>query len=141
MAAGADDQAGRALVNLGSVAVDWADYRTAEDAMERVIPFTIARDLDGYTRHLLGHRARLHLARGDWRAARSDADQSLTGPEQPGACLVPALTVRGVIRSRRGEAGRRRGSGGRRREGVPDRGAAVRGAGRDRAGRAPLAGR
>ena len=103
--AGADDQAGRALVNLGSMAVDWADYRTAEDVMERVLPFTVARDLDGYTRHMLGHRARLRLARGDWRAARADADQALTGPDQPGACLLPALTVRGTIRSRRGEAG------------------------------------
>lgn len=105
VAAGVDDQAGRALVNLGSMAVDWADYRTAEDVLDRVLPFTIARDLDGYTRHMLGHRARLRLARGDWRAARADADQALTGPEQPGACLLPALAVRGVIRSRRGEAG------------------------------------
>ena len=137
VAAGADDQAGRALVNLGSMAVDWADYRTAEDAMDRVLPFTIARDLDGYTRHLLGHRARLRLARGDWRAARADADQALTGPEQPGACLVPALTVarRDPVPAGRGR--RRRGSGARRRAGVPDRGAAVRRAGRDRARRAP----
>ena len=100
-----DDEAGRALVNLGSIAVDWADYDLAADVLDRALPFTIARDLDGYTRHMLGHRARVRLVRGDWRAARDDAEQALAGPEQPGACLVPALIVRGLIRARRGEAG------------------------------------
>jgi DNA-binding CsgD family transcriptional regulator/tetratricopeptide (TPR) repeat protein len=105
VAAGLDDHAGRALVNLASLTVDWADFATAEDALERVVAFTTARDLDGYTRHILGHRARLRLARGDWAGAYEDAEQAIAGPEQPGACLVSALAVRGTIRSRRGEPG------------------------------------
>lgn len=107
VAAGSDDQAGRAMVNLSSIAVDWHDHAVAEVAFGRGLPFTVARDLHGYTRHMLGHRARMKLARGDWRGAREDVEQALAGPDQPGACLVPAFTVRGMIRSRRGEANAR----------------------------------
>ena len=78
---------------------------TAESTLDRVLPFLAARDLDGYTRHLLGHRARMHLLRGEWEAAGADAEQALTGPEQPGGSLVPALAVRALLRARRGEEG------------------------------------
>ena len=105
VAAGLDDHAGRAVVNLASLSVDRYDYATAEPALDRAVPFLIARDLDGYTRHLLGHRARMHLHRGDWDAAEADAAQALTGPPQPGGALVPALAVRSVLRSRRGQPG------------------------------------
>ncbi|MEV4343969.1 AAA family ATPase, partial [Actinoplanes sp. NPDC049596] len=77
VAAGFDDHAGRALVNLASFAVDAYDLTIAEQTFDRVIPFLTSRDLDGYVRHLLGHRARLHLARGDWEAARADAAEAL----------------------------------------------------------------
>jgi DNA-binding CsgD family transcriptional regulator/tetratricopeptide (TPR) repeat protein len=107
VAAGCDDDAGLALVNIGTIAMDRGELDVAPEALDRALEFTIARDLDGYTRHTLGHRARLRLLRGDWRAARADADQALTGPEQPGAALVPALAVRGLIRVRRGESGGR----------------------------------
>jgi ATP/maltotriose-dependent transcriptional regulator MalT len=107
VAAGCDDDAGLALVNVATIAMDRGDLDVADAALDRALDFTTARDLDGYTRHTLGHRARLRLLRGDWRAARADADQSLTGPEQPGAALVPALVVRGLIRVRRGEPGGR----------------------------------
>jgi DNA-binding CsgD family transcriptional regulator len=101
--AGLHDDAARALVNLASVATDWADWDTADDALRRVLTFTAARDLNGYTRHLLGHRARVRLARGDWAAAIADADHALAGPDQPGGCLVASLAVRGTIRARRGD--------------------------------------
>ncbi|MGX6601877.1 ATP-binding protein [Micromonosporaceae bacterium Da 78-11] len=102
VAAGFDDHAGRAVVNLASLTTDWFDFATAEPTLDRAIPFLIARDLDGYTRHLLGYRARLYLARGRWDAAEHDADQAMTGPEQPGGCLIPALAVRSTLRARRG---------------------------------------
>jgi DNA-binding CsgD family transcriptional regulator/tetratricopeptide (TPR) repeat protein len=105
VAAGLDDHAGRALVNLSSVTLEWHDLATAGPALDRTIRFLAARDLDGYTRHLLGHRARLHLLRGDWGAAQDDAEQAIAGPEQPGAALVPAFSARAVLRARRGEPG------------------------------------
>jgi DNA-binding CsgD family transcriptional regulator/tetratricopeptide (TPR) repeat protein len=106
-AAGLDDHAGRALVNLGTVAVDRYDYDLAERTFERVLPFLTARDLDGYVRHVLGHRARVGLARGDWATAADDVEQAMTGSPVPGAYLVPALSVRAVLRARRDEPGAR----------------------------------
>ncbi|SNY34349.1 ATP-binding protein [Paractinoplanes atraurantiacus] len=105
LAAGLDDHAGRALVNLASFAVDGYELTIAEETLERIIPFLVARDLDGYVRHLLGHRARLRLARGDWDAALADAEQALDGPPQPGGAVVPAMVVRAVIKARRGAPG------------------------------------
>ncbi|MCM0678365.1 LuxR C-terminal-related transcriptional regulator, partial [Micromonospora phytophila] len=104
-AAGLDDHAGRALVNLACTSVDWAAYDTAERAMADVLAFTAARDLDGYGRHVLGNRARLRLARGDWAAALADADHALAGRDQPGGSLIGGLTTRGIIAARRGQPG------------------------------------
>ncbi|MFF5082436.1 ATP-binding protein [Actinoplanes sp. NPDC000266] len=105
LAAGLDDHAGRALVNLASFAVDGYELTIAEETLERIIPFLVSRDLDGYVRHLLGHRARLRLARGDWDSALRDAEQALDGPPQPGGAVVPAMVVRAVVKARRGEPG------------------------------------
>ncbi|GAB2592297.1 LuxR family transcriptional regulator [Paractinoplanes abujensis] len=105
VAAGLDDHAGRALTNLASTAVDWFDLDLADRTFDRIIPFLAARDLDGYARHLLGHRARVQLARGDWAAAADDAEQALTGPAMHGGGLVPALVARALLRVRRDEPG------------------------------------
>ena len=40
------------------MAVDRRELDRAADAIDRALAFTAARDLDGYTRHILGHRAR-----------------------------------------------------------------------------------
>ena len=104
-AAGLDDHAGRALVNLATLSVEWMDLTAAEERLDRVLAFTVARDLDGYTRHGLGHRARLRLLRGDWAAAGADAEEALAGPDQPGGAVVESLAVRGTLRSRRGDPG------------------------------------
>ncbi|GAA0476507.1 LuxR family transcriptional regulator [Paractinoplanes deccanensis] len=99
-AAGFDDHAGRALVNLASFAVDAYEMTIAEETFDRIIPFLVARDLDGYVRHLLGHRARLHLARGDWQAARDDAAEALTAPPHSGGARVSAMAVKAVLEAR-----------------------------------------
>jgi DNA-binding CsgD family transcriptional regulator/tetratricopeptide (TPR) repeat protein len=104
-AAGFDDHAGRALVNLATLATDRYDLDTALAALDRLLPFLRSRDLDGYVRHVLGHRARIHLLKGEWAAAADDAEQAITGPEQPGGAVVPALAVRATLRARRGEPG------------------------------------
>ena len=104
-AAGVDDQAVRALVNIAGMSLDQFDLETAAGALDRVIPFAQARDMNGYVRHLLGYRAKVRLTRGDWAGAAADADRAIAGPEQPGGALVPALAVRGLVRSRRGLAG------------------------------------
>ena len=105
VAAGLDDHAGRALVNLASSAVETHDFDLAEQTFDRILPFLVARDLDGYTRHLLGHRARLHLARGDWAAAENDAAEALNGPVMRGGGVVPAMVAWATLRIRRDEPG------------------------------------
>ena len=101
--AGLDDHAGRALVNLAATAVDLMDLDAAPEMLERSLAFTAMRDLDGYTRHLTGYRARVRMLRGDWAGACADADQALAGGEQPGGAVVSSLVVRGIIRARRGD--------------------------------------
>ncbi|KAB1914482.1 AAA family ATPase [Micromonospora noduli] len=98
-----DDHAARALVNLATLTVEWHRVTPAAEALDRALRFTTSRDLDGYTRHLLGYRARLRLATGDWAGARSDAEQALAGAAQPGGSLVPALAALGRLSARRDE--------------------------------------
>jgi DNA-binding CsgD family transcriptional regulator len=104
-AAGFPDHAARALVNLATLATDRYDLDTALSTMDRLLPYLAAHDLDGYVRHVLGYRARIHLLKGSWEDAAEDAERALTGPEQPGAALVRALSVRALLRARRGEPG------------------------------------
>jgi DNA-binding CsgD family transcriptional regulator/tetratricopeptide (TPR) repeat protein len=104
-AAGLHDHAARALVNLGGMAVEWAAYDDADDALERALQFTATHDLDGYERHLLGYRATLRLARGDWAGASADAEEAIAGPGQPGPSRGTAQVALGRLRSRRGEDG------------------------------------
>ncbi|MEV4658923.1 AAA family ATPase [Micromonospora sp. NPDC049301] len=98
-----DDHAARALVNLATMAVEWQRIAPAAEALDRALRFTTTRDLDGYSRHLLGYRARLRLATGEWAGARADAERALTGTAQPGGSLVPALVALGRLGARVGE--------------------------------------
>jgi DNA-binding CsgD family transcriptional regulator len=50
----------------------------------------------------------MRLARGDWPAAADDLAQALDGPIGQGGALMPALTLRAVLRTRRGEPSARR---------------------------------
>jgi DNA-binding CsgD family transcriptional regulator/tetratricopeptide (TPR) repeat protein len=104
-AAGLDDHATRSLANKACQAVEWCDFEVAADVLERVLDFAEARDLDGYVRHLLGYRAAMLLARGDWAGARADAEAAMSGPARPGPSLCTAQVALGRLRSRRGEPG------------------------------------
>jgi DNA-binding CsgD family transcriptional regulator/tetratricopeptide (TPR) repeat protein len=102
-AAGLDDHAARALVNLAGLSFELGDFDRAGPALDRAIGFTTARDLDGYARHLLGYRAGLALFRGDWDQADVDVARALAGPDLPGGVLIYALVAAGRLRMRRGE--------------------------------------
>jgi DNA-binding CsgD family transcriptional regulator len=104
-AAGLDDHATRALANRACQAVEWCDYDVAADVLDRVLAFAEARDLAGYVRHLLGYRAAMLLARGDWAGARTDAETAMAGPARPGPFRCVAQVTLGRLRSRRGEPG------------------------------------
>jgi DNA-binding CsgD family transcriptional regulator len=104
-AAGLDDHATRALANKACQLVEYCDFIDAEDVLERVLAFAEARDLDGYVRHLLGYRAAMLLARGDWAGARADAEAAMSGPARPGPSRSTAQVALGRLRSRCGEPG------------------------------------
>ncbi|MEV4637525.1 AAA family ATPase [Actinoplanes sp. NPDC049548] len=105
VAAGLTDHAARALVNRACQAVEWHQPELAEAALEQALAFARAHDLGGYVRHLLGYRAALRLARGDWPGAGDDAGQAIAGPEQPGPFRCQAQVTLGLLRSRQGRPG------------------------------------
>ncbi|GIF49375.1 LuxR family transcriptional regulator [Asanoa ferruginea] len=103
LASGLDDHAARALTNLATTSAELRDYRHAHDDLERALAFTQARELAGYTQHLLGHRARFRLDKGDWAGAERDAHAALAEQVHGGARMVDALVPLGLLRARRGD--------------------------------------
>ena len=102
-AAGLDDHAGRALVNLAASAVEMRDYTRGVPALQTALAFVDEHDLVGYRQHLLGHRARVRLDEGDWAGAEDDARAALADSTQAGHRVVEALAVLGTLQARRGE--------------------------------------
>jgi DNA-binding CsgD family transcriptional regulator/tetratricopeptide (TPR) repeat protein len=106
VAADLEDHAARALVNLGSISAEHRDYEHALEDLDRGLAFTRAHDLAGYTQHLLGHRARVRLDRGDWAGAERDAHAALAERVQSGgraAEALEALVTLGLLQARRGD--------------------------------------
>ena len=87
IAAGLEEDAARALVNLASGGMEFRDYRHARGDVDRAFAFTVQHDLAGYTMHLTGIRARLRLDQGDWAGAEQDARAALAElePRRQGA--------------------------------------------------------
>jgi DNA-binding CsgD family transcriptional regulator/tetratricopeptide (TPR) repeat protein len=105
MAAGLEDHAARALVNLASTSVERRDYRHAREDLDRALTFTMQHDHAGNAQYMLGMRARLRLDRGDWAGAEHDARAALAELEQrrQGPRAVDALVVLGLLQARRGD--------------------------------------
>jgi DNA-binding CsgD family transcriptional regulator/tetratricopeptide (TPR) repeat protein len=106
IAAGLEEDAARALVNLASGGMEFRDYRHASGDVDRALAFTVQHDLAGYTMHLTGIRARLRLDQGDWAGAEQDARAALAELEprrQGGANAVDALVVLARLQARRGD--------------------------------------
>jgi DNA-binding CsgD family transcriptional regulator len=79
------------------------DYRHARQDLDRALGFVQAHELAGYAQHLLGHRARLRLDRGDWAGAERDAHAALAERVRGGGRLVDALVPIGLLEARRGD--------------------------------------
>jgi DNA-binding CsgD family transcriptional regulator len=103
IAAGLEDHAARALSNLATLSVEMRDYRHAGRDLDRALAFTRARDLAGYTQHLLGNRARLRLDRGDWAGAEQDARAALAERVGSSGRLADALVPLALLQARRGD--------------------------------------
>jgi DNA-binding CsgD family transcriptional regulator len=104
VAAGLEDHAARALVNLASFDIEFRDYRHARGDLDRAVAFTTQHDLAGNAQYMLGGRARLRLDQGDWAGAERDAQAALAElePRRQGPRAVDALVVLGLLQARRG---------------------------------------
>jgi tetratricopeptide (TPR) repeat protein len=103
VAAGLDDHAARALINLSTGASELRDYRHARQDLDRALAFVQARELSGYVQHVLGHRARVRLDQGDWAGAEQDARAALAERTLGGPRVVDALVPLGLLQARRGD--------------------------------------
>jgi DNA-binding CsgD family transcriptional regulator/tetratricopeptide (TPR) repeat protein len=105
VAAGLEDHAARALVNLASFDIEFRDYRHARGDLDRAVAFTVQHDLAGNAQYMLGGRARLRLDQGDWAGAEQDAQAALAElePRRQGPRAVDALVVLGLLQARRGD--------------------------------------
>jgi DNA-binding CsgD family transcriptional regulator len=103
VAAGLEDHAARALINLATTTAEMLDYRHARQDLDRALAFVQAHELAGYAQHLLGHRARLRLDQGDWAGAEQDARAALDEPVEGGPRVVDALVPLGLLQARRGD--------------------------------------
>jgi DNA-binding CsgD family transcriptional regulator len=104
IAAGLEDHAARAMVNLATLNAEMRYYRHARQDLDRGLAFLRARELSGYVQHVLGHRARVRLEQGDWAGAEQDARAALAEPVRGGPTVVDALVPLGLLQARRGDA-------------------------------------
>jgi DNA-binding CsgD family transcriptional regulator/tetratricopeptide (TPR) repeat protein len=105
VAAGLEDHAARALSNLATLAVEIGDFGHAAADLDRALAFVRSHELAGYVQHLLGNRARLRLAVGDWAGAERDAHDALAERVHASGRLADALVPLALLQARRGEPG------------------------------------
>jgi DNA-binding CsgD family transcriptional regulator len=95
----------RGYVNVATCLVRAHDYAQAETYLEDGMAYCAEHDLDIGLRNLQGERARARLDQGDWAGAGEDASAILSVPWVSAANRIPALTILGLIRARRGDSG------------------------------------
>jgi DNA-binding CsgD family transcriptional regulator len=105
LAAGGEEHAARAYVNLASIAVLSREKDVAEPYLRAGLEYCLERDLDAWWLYLQGLRAQLLLDRGDVRGARSAAVAVLGRPGAAPINLIMPLTVVARLRARAGDDG------------------------------------
>jgi DNA-binding CsgD family transcriptional regulator len=103
VSAGLEDDAARALCNLGTLSAEMRDYRGTRGDLDRGLAFVQSHELAGYAQHLLGHRARVRLEQGDWLGAEQDAQAAIAEFVAGGARMVDGLVPLGLLQARRGD--------------------------------------
>jgi DNA-binding CsgD family transcriptional regulator/tetratricopeptide (TPR) repeat protein len=99
------EHAARALTNLGSSFVDLREFALARRYLGEGIAYCDEHDLGSWGRYMVATRAIVSLAEGDWASASLDAESVTRHPQGSVVSRIPALTVLGRIRTRRGDPG------------------------------------
>jgi ATP/maltotriose-dependent transcriptional regulator MalT len=100
---GFHEQAARAYTNYGEYAVLFKDFPLAERLLAEGIAFDTKHDLDAWTHYLVGRLAQLRLEQGRLREAETIASGVMKLDRLTLIMRLPALTVLGRVRARRGE--------------------------------------
>ncbi|MGZ4232537.1 MAG: LuxR C-terminal-related transcriptional regulator [Solirubrobacteraceae bacterium] len=101
--AGLDEHAGRIFSALAMWPVRRRRFDEIGTYLDDGLAFCEQRGLDTWRLYLLASRATLELMRGQWEAASDSAELVLRNPRTAYVARVWALTVRGLIRARRGD--------------------------------------
>jgi DNA-binding CsgD family transcriptional regulator/tetratricopeptide (TPR) repeat protein len=97
------DHAARAFSNLAYFAVKDRNYRLAMRYLDDGIAYTTEHDLDFGKLYKTALRARAFFERGEWDRAADDASFVLRHHRVSAITKIPALTVLGHLRVRRGD--------------------------------------
>ena len=100
---GLQEHAARAHTNLASTAVRRRDLAAAARHLAAGMAYCEDHDLDSWGRYMRAFRAVAALARGDWDQAADDAHAIIQHPCIAAVSKIPALTVIGLLRARRGD--------------------------------------
>jgi DNA-binding CsgD family transcriptional regulator len=103
LAAGFEEHAARAYTNLSTVSARQRDFATASAYLKAGIEYCEEHDLDSWARYLIAHRADLWQAQGRWEEATKETETLVRQPRVTPITRIPALTVLGRLRIRRGE--------------------------------------
>ena len=101
---GLEEYAGRAFLQLALCPTHKRRLGPADGYLEAGLAYCGERGLDTWVLHLLALRARLELALGRWDAAADSAALVLHDPRSAPVARSWALTTRGLVRARRGDA-------------------------------------
>lgn len=97
------DHAARDFTNLAYFTVKDRNYRLAMHYLDNGIAYTTEHDLDSYRLYMTAFRARAFFEQGDWDRAADDASFVLGHYQVSTITKIPALTVLGHLRVRRGD--------------------------------------
>ena len=109
LAAGLEDDVGRAYANLATPAVERRQFALADRYLAEGIAYCDEHDLVSYGIYLRAWRARLALDGGRWTAAAELAGEVLAHPQAAPPTRIVASVVAGLLAVRTGEAERGKG--------------------------------
>jgi DNA-binding CsgD family transcriptional regulator/tetratricopeptide (TPR) repeat protein len=98
-----EEHASRAFTNLTGVALMNRDYALAQRYVDEGIAYATEHDLESCKRYMTTARARVHFEMGRWTMATDDAAFVLGHSRGYNVARIPALTILGHVRVRRGD--------------------------------------
>lgn len=98
-----EEHASRAFTNLSSVGLMNRNYPLALRYLDEGIAYATEHDLESCKRYMTTARARVHFETGRWTMATDDAESVLGQSRGYNVARIPALTILGHVRVRRGD--------------------------------------